>query len=121
MFQPLPTGDFKWEDPNYNWRNPPENIGCIRECDLEYTLNAKFQTSKFPLAPEKIKIEEKELSEYQLKCLEVEGEKVGKTPKLILNLKDKVNYVVHCELLKYYKYLELKIKRIHRIISVVVL
>ena len=25
MSQPLPTEDFKWEDPNYNWRDPPEN------------------------------------------------------------------------------------------------
>ena len=83
------------------------------ECDLEYTLNAKFQTSKFPLGPEKLKVKEEEISEYQLKCLEVEGKKVGKTPKLILNLIDKKNYVVHYGLLKYYEYLELKIKRIH--------
>ena len=34
--QPLPTGDFKWEDPNYDWRNPPENRGCILKCDLEH-------------------------------------------------------------------------------------
>ena len=25
MSQPLPTGDFKWEDPNnFNWQNPPD-------------------------------------------------------------------------------------------------
>ena len=58
MSQPLPIGDFKWED----WRNPSENRGCIIECDLEYTSNAKFQTSKFPLTPEKLKIKEEELS-----------------------------------------------------------
>ena len=39
-----------------------------------------------------------------------------KTPKLILNLKDKNNYE-HCELLKYYKYLGVKVKKIYRIIS----
>ena len=43
--------------------------------------------------------------------------KVDKTSKLILNLKDKKNYVVHCKLLKYYEYLELKVKKIYRIIS----
>ena len=76
MSQPLPTGDFKWEDPtNYEWRNPPENRGCVIECDIEYTLNAKFQTSKFPLAPEKLKIKEEDLSSYQLRCLEIEGKK----------------------------------------------
>ena len=38
MSQLLPTGDFKWEDPNsYNWRNLPEDRSCILKCDLEYT------------------------------------------------------------------------------------
>ena len=64
MSQPLPIGDFKWEDLNYNWGNPPENRGYIIEYNLEYTSNAKFQTSKFPLAPEKLKIKEEELSKY---------------------------------------------------------
>ena len=60
MSQPLPTGDFKWEDPNnYDWRNPPENRGCIIKCDLEYTLNSKFKTSKFHLDPEKLVIKKK--------------------------------------------------------------
>ena len=75
MSQPLPTGDFKWEEPNYDWRKPSENRGCIIECDLEHTLNAKFKTSKFPLAPQKLKIKEEDLSNYQLRCLEVEGKK----------------------------------------------
>ena len=83
MSQPLPTGDFKREytnysegtSSNYDWRNPPENRGCILECDLEYTLNAKFQTFKFPPAPEKLKIKEEELSDYQSRCLKVEGKK----------------------------------------------
>ena len=108
MSQPLPTRDFKWEVPNnypegscmtesasadasssnYNWRNPPENRGCIIECDLEYTSNAKFQTSKFPLALEKLKIKEEELSNYQLRCLEIEG-KSEKNSKININFKRK--------------------------------
>ena len=55
--------------------------GCIVECDLEYPLNTKFKTSKFPLAPEKLKINESELSEYQKRCLKVEGKKVGNVPE----------------------------------------
>ena len=81
------------------YKDPPENIGCIIECDINYTSNAKFQTYKFPLAPKKLKIKKEELSNYQLRCLEIEG-KVGKTSKLILNLKNKNNYVVHYEILK---------------------
>ena len=138
MSQPLPTGDFKWEDPdNYDWRNctagyaepltPYHNNrgelfsagvrGCIVECDLEYPSNAKFKTSKFPLAPEKLKINESDLSEYQKRCLTVEGKKVGNVLKLILNLKDKKKYIIHYQLLKYYEYLGLRVKKIHRIIS----
>ena len=30
MSQKLPTGDFKWEDStSYNWRNPPNERGCV--------------------------------------------------------------------------------------------
>ena len=45
MSERLPTGDFKWEDPDsYNWRNPPKDRGCILKCDLEYTEEVKFKT-----------------------------------------------------------------------------
>ena len=118
MSQPLPTGDFRWEDPEtYKWKTPPEGRGCIVECDLEYTVNAKLKTYKFPLAPEKLKVNKQELSEYQLNCLETEDKKIGNVPKLILNLKDKKDYVIHYELLKYYETLGLKVKKVSRIIS----
>ena len=110
MSQKLPTGDFKWEaDTSYNWRNPPDERGCIVECDLEYSLNTKFKTQTFPLAPEKLKIRKDNLSEYQLSCLSIKDKKIGNVPKLILNLKDKEKYVLHYELLKYYEFLGLKV------------
>ena len=111
MSQKLPTGDFKWEESNYNWRNPPDERGCIIECDLEYPLNTKFKTQKFPLAPEKLKIRKEDLSDYQLNCLSVKDKKIGNVSKLILNLKDKEKYVIHYELLKYYEKLGLKVKK----------
>ena len=90
MSQKLPTGDFKWEGGTvYNWRNPPNGRGCIVECDLEYSLNTKFKTQKFPLAPEKLKTRKGDLSECQLSCLSIEDKKIGNVTKLILNLKDK--------------------------------
>ena len=109
MSQKLPTGDFKWEaDTSYNWRNPPDERGCIVECDLEYSLSTKFKTQRFPLAPEKLKIREEDLSDYQKNILEIEDKKIGNVPKLILNLKDKEKYVIHYELLKYYEFLRIK-------------
>ena len=118
MSQKLPTGDFKWEaGTSYNWRNPPDERGCIVECDLEYPLNTKFKTQKFPLAPEKLKIRKEDLPEYQVNCLSTEYKKIGNVTKLILNLKDKEKYVIHYELLKYYEFLGLKVKKIHKIVS----
>ena len=84
---------------------------------MEYSLNTKFKTQKFPLAPEKLKIRKEDLSEYQLSCLSIEDKKIGNVPKLILNLKDKEKYIIHYELLKHYEFLGLKVKKIHRIIS----
>ena len=43
---------------------------------LEYPLNTKFKTQKFPLAPEKLKIRKEDLSDYQLNCLSVEDKKL---------------------------------------------
>ena len=66
MSQPLPTGDFKWEEDKDYYKNTPEGRGCIVECDLEYTIKAKNKTRKFPLAPEHMIAKEKMLSKHQL-------------------------------------------------------
>ena len=84
---------------------------------MEYSLNTKFKTQRFPLAPEKLKIRKEDLSDYQKNILEIEDKKIDNVPKLILNLKDKEKYVMHYELLKYYEFLGLKVKKIHTIIS----
>ncbi|XP_071124236.1 uncharacterized protein [Mytilus edulis] len=69
MSQKLPTGDFKWEkDPNY-YKKIPKGRGCLIECDLQYTKKCKKKTYKYPLAPEKMKVNKEELSEYQLNLL----------------------------------------------------
>ena len=47
MSQKLPSENFKWEEPNYNRRNPPDERGCIIECDLKYPSNTKFKTQSF--------------------------------------------------------------------------
>ena len=82
MSQKLLTRDFKWEaDTSYNWRNSPDERGCIVECDLEYSLNTIFKTQRLPLAPEKLKIREEDLSDYQKNILEIEDKKIGNVPK----------------------------------------
>jgi hypothetical protein len=91
----LPTGNFKWltEDELRTWRSTP----CILEVDLEYLEELHDLHSDYPLAPESLTI--------------------NKCPKLVPNLQNKTNYVVHHENLKLYERLGMKITKIHRGLS----
>ena len=73
-----------------NWKNIP----CILEVDLKYPQHLHDLHSDYPLAPERIK--------------------VNRVEKLIPNLNDKKNYVVHHETLKKYESLGLEVTKIHR-------
>ena len=92
MSKPLPVRNFKWMDEKEleNW----ENIPCILEVDLEYPEDLHHLHNEYPLAVERIK--------------------VGKREKLIPNLRDKEKYVLHCENLKLYQSLGLKVTKIHK-------
>ena len=92
MMKPLPVGDFKWmeEKELKNWKDFP----CILEVDLEYPRDLHDLHNDYPLAPERLKINNVE--------------------KLIPNLWDKEKYIVHHENLKLYLGLGLKVKKIHR-------
>ena len=92
MMKPLPVGDFRWmdEEEKLNWKNFP----CILVVDLEYPKELHDLHNDYPLAPERLKINNVE--------------------KLIPNLWDKEKYVVHHQNLKLYLELGLKIKKIHR-------
>ena len=92
MMKSLPVGDFKWMDEGekQNWKNIP----CILVVDLEYPKELHDLHDDYPLAPERLKINNVE--------------------KLIPNLWDKEKYVVYHENLKLYLELGLKIKKIHR-------
>ena len=92
MMKPLPVGDFKWmrERELGHW----EDFSCILEVDLEYPRGLHDLHNDYPLAPERLKINNVE--------------------KLIPNLWDKKKYIVHHENLKLYLELGLKVKKIHR-------
>ena len=64
------------------------------EVDLDYQEDLHNLHNDYPLAPERVKI--------------------GNVEKLIPDLKNKTNYVVHYENLKLYESLGLKITKIHR-------
>ena len=92
MGKPLPTHGFKWMDDaeKETWKSVP----CILEVDLEYPEHLHDLHNDYPLAPESVKI--------------------GRVDKLIPNLNNKTNYVIHYENLKLYESLGLKITKIHR-------
>ena len=92
MSQPLPTHGFRWMDLNElnNWRDMPS----ILEVDLEYPIELHDLHNEYPLAPERMTI--------------------GTADKLVPNLNDKFNYVIHHETLKLYLSLGLKITKIHK-------
>ena len=92
MSKPLPTHGFEWMSENElsNWRS----MSCILEVDLDYPESLHDDHSDYPLAPERMLI--------------------GKVEKLVPNLNNKKNYVVHYENLKMYISQGLKITKIHR-------
>ena len=95
MSKHLPTSGFKWMTNNelVDWKH----LSCFLEVDLEYPEDLHDLHNDYPLAPERIKI--------------------GNVEKLIPNLNNKTNYVVHYENLKLYESLDLKITKIHRAIK----
>ena len=92
MSKTLPTHGFKWmeEDERNNWKN----YSCILEVDSEYPESLHDLHNDYPLASERLEI--------------------NKVKKLIPNLWDKKNYVIHHENLKKYLSLGLKLFKIHR-------
>ena len=92
MTKNLPVKDFKWmnEKELLSWKKFP----CILEVDLEYPEELHDLHNEYPLAPEKVK--------------------VGNVEKLIPNLNNKKKYTLHCENLKLYEKLGLKITKIHK-------
>ena len=70
-----------------------KHLSCFLEVDLEYPEDLHNLHNDYPLAPERIKIRSVE--------------------RLIPNLNNKTNYVVHYENLKLYESLGLKITKIH--------
>ena len=92
MSKHLPMSGFEWmtDDGLDDWKH----LSCILEVDLDYPEGFHNLHNDYPLAPERVKIEDVE--------------------KLFPNLKNKTNYVVFYENLKLYEILGLKITKIHR-------
>ena len=92
-------------------------LGYILEVDIEYCKTLHDSHSDYPLAPEKLKISSDMLSKYCSDIVNKYGIKVGGVNKLVPNLRDKINYVVHYKNLQYYLSLGMKLIKVHRILK----
>ena len=71
----------------------------------------------YPLAPEKLAVSSDMLSNYCKKIADKYEIKVGDVKKLIPNLGNKTNYVVHYRNLQLYLSLRMKLTKIQRILK----
>ena len=100
--QKLPTHGFKWLTSgemeklfNNQIVQEWERIPCILEVDLEYPTKLHNLHNDYPLCPERVECK-------------------NKVEKLIPNLRDKKNYVIHYKNLMQCLKLGMKLKKIHR-------
>ena len=117
----LPYGGFKYlkSVDNFEVTSVSENnpIGYILEVDLEYPDELHVLHNDYPLAPEKLAIPYDMLSDYCKKIADEYEIKVGDAMKLIPNLCNKTDYVVHYRNLKLYFSLGMKLTKIYRVLK----
>ena len=114
----LPYGGFKWlknldgfDVMSVSKKSP---IGYFLEVDLEYPDKLHELHNDYPLAPEKLAVSSDMLSKYCKKIAKYKI-KVGDVKKLIPNLGNKTNYVVHYKNLQLYLSLGMKLTKIHSV------
>ena len=117
MSQPLPTGAFRWEEDCEQLAktiadhpaDDPE--GFILYVDLKYPEDLHNAHNAYPLAPERMVVQKKWMSEYQHNLL---GVGVAPTEKLVPNLCNKDHFVLHYRNLQLYTSLGMRLTKVHR-------
>ena len=114
-------GGFKWlkNVANFDINSISEKspIGYILEVNLEYPDGLHYLHNGYPLAPGKLTIPYYMLPDYCKKIADKYGIIVGNVKKLIPNLGDKTNYVVHYRNLQLFLLLGMKLIKIHKVLK----
>ena len=102
----LPYGGFKWlkNVDNFDVNSVRENSSTryVLEVDLEYPDELHVLHNDYLLAPEKFAIPYDMLSDYCKNIANEYGIKVGDVKKLIPNLGDQTDYILHYRNLQLY-------------------
>ena len=118
MNRDLPYGRFKClknaDNFDVNSVNEKSPIGYILEVDLEYPDELHVLHNDYPLAPEKLAIPYGILLDYCKKIADEYDIKVGDVMKLIPNLANKINCLVHYRNLQLYLSLRMKLAKFIR-------
>ena len=125
MSKKLPYGGFEWSNDITNaedvLRYDYGEHGYFLDVYLEYPTELHDLHSDYPLAPENMSVTSDMVSDFSKSIYKTyhEGKCVTdeKIKKLIVNVKDKKNYVVHIANLKYYLQKGLVLKKINRCIK----
>ena len=121
MSEYLPYGGFKWlknvDEFDVMSVSEKSPIGYFLEVDLEYPDELHELHNDFPLAPEKLTVSNDMLSKYCKKIADKYEIKVSDVKKLISNLGNKTNYVVHYRNLQLYLSLGMKLTKIQRVLK----
>ena len=120
MCNDLPVGGFKWvqtEDKNefMNRKIEEKNYNVFVECDITYPEELHDLHNDYPLAPERMVIDNKFKKSTYLESIITKIKKEydvklnkSKASKLVSTLSNKTSYVVHAKLFMQYKHLGLK-------------
>ena len=97
--------------------NNKSRIGYFLKADLEYPDELHELHYDFQLPPEKRAVFSDMLSKYCKKIADKCEIKVGDVKKLIPNVGNKTNYVVHYKNLQLHLFLRMKLTKIHRVLK----
>ena len=94
--------------------NKKSPLGYFLEVDLKYSDELH---SHYPEAPEKLAVSSDTLLKYCKKIAHKYEIKFGDVKKLIPNLGNKTNYVIHYRNIQLYLSLGMKLTKIHRVLK----
>ena len=123
MSQYLPTGGFKWltekqiNKINLAQYNEDSNKGLLIEVDLEYPKELHDLHNDYPLAAERVRVNNNMLSKYCKRIATKYNISTGLVSKLIPTLSNKEKYVLHYRNLQLYLDLGLKVNKVHRVLE----